>query len=674
MRRTLFSLSSLAALILAAPGAEAQPPPKQLCPTGQTQNSYRCVPIPNSFVSILGDSDTVNAHLPPADDATLAVGPFPLVSPVGMDPFTGFELYRVVKGSVNVGTNGYLDFAAVASAAGTASNEHPGDANSPNDCAMPWNDDLILFNATSSVDYNVGFYGPETFVAQWTDVANWIPVAGGDGGVGSFTFQCVLYSSAHPTLPNHIEFRYDRTTAPPVMAPCVAYDPTVPTTSSNVATSATVGTDSASGSSVTNIGVDATDRGAANSVYPACDIRLIPTTFLGGHAAFGGTITPAPADPWCSIVGLPGTMAIPPACITPPCRDDENFGMAAGALIPLPWKVFLGGHYFRHANMNSNGFLQLGSGSYFTNAVNAALPGTAEPDATFAPFWDDLETTGPMGMYVRIDGVPGCRVMTFEWNGMTKFTAPGGDCAGDGSVSFQVKIYEGGADAPQCAPGPPGLGTGRDLVEYHYDHAGFVPPVAPFTATIGWENYKGTVGGSLGGAVNPGPPVDPLFGPAKVVVDQCDCGTVRYYGNPSALNSACLPEIKTNCVPPRIGNLFGLQIVGGTAGGFGLFAFSFAPPLAPTKIGVPCGGLPIGPLSVWVNPVGLIFVGCGPLPGAVAPTPPSPCEGCCSLTIPIPPDPIFVCAHVFAQGVVFGPGVGGPFIELTEGAKITLGP
>jgi hypothetical protein len=681
MKRGHLVLAGIAAGI-ASVDAGAQNTP---CPPSVPEQSYRSVPVRNSFLSIVGDPDTVNVVFPEPDDATVTVGVFPLMS-AGGDPFAGFQFFGAPRTGFRVSTNGFVQFNLAASSA-SATNKHPGDAANQDDCVMPWHDDLILFNPTSRVDTNVGFYGPETLVVQWTDVANWYPVNGNvDAGVGSFTFQAVLYSSSHATLPNAIEFRYDRTTAPPVMNPCqgVSADPLNPTVytynGSTAATSATIGVESESDFSSTNVGVEPTDRGAANQVFPACDLRLLPASFNGGHAAHAVTMNLVPQEPYCSIVGIPGTVAVGPPCQAGyTCYEVGEAVTMDGVPIPLPWKVSLFGRAFTTANMSDNGFMNLGAGAglYIANGT-VIFPSTAEPEAAFAPFWDGLEGAAPGGgMFWRVDGLPGCRVMTFEWKnfgGSVPASPVGpGDCMADGNASFQVKLYEGGATSPHCAPGFPPVGLGDDLVEFHYDHASFVPSATGFTASIGMDNYKGTVGVST--SLTPNESGFPFLGPtpAKLVFDVCDCGTVRYFGDPSALNSSCLPEIRTNAVPPLIGNLFGLQIVGGSAGGVGLFAISFGAPLPPTPLNVPCGGLVLGPLTVWVNLTASTFIDCGPTLGALPPTPASPCEGCCNLEFAIPNDPFLLCQPVFAQGVVVGIGGGGVFVELTEGARVTIG-
>ena len=653
-------LSGGAALVALIPLAAAQDDP---CPPGAAiPCSYRVSPIPNGYASILGAGGTVVlGFLAGADDASLPV-------PLGGFPFNFYCIPQA--GPLAVCTNGFANFGAASTA---FTNHHPGDAATPNNAIMPWHDDLIMPAAAlpvPAVAYNFGFYGPGSLVVQWTNMATW--TAGGLGA-GSISFQAVLWSTPTAGLGDTIEFRYDRSTAPPVMAPCLVAGGGP----STFATSATVGLDSAGTTPAAVIGVDATDRGAANSVTPPCDIRLTPVPFSGTEQNYLFTSSIVPQEPFCHIEGLPGTLVVGPSCAGTPCYDDDGSAHADGVQIPLPWKFTLSGRALKHAQMDSNGYLQLGAGNLASAFGNAAVPGPAQPNAILAPFWDDLEGApiGPIGsgMFYRVDGPPGCRVMTFEWHEMAAFVGASGDCVGAGNISFQVKIYEGSAgaivaSAPPCPYDVVVPGMGNDRVEFHYDHAAFVP--GPFTATIGIDNHDGSVGvASLPGTLNPAPPVTTAGTPGKVVVDQCDFGVVRYYGDPTTSCPApllsCLPEIKSNGVPPRIGNPFGLEMIGGSPG-FPLLNLFFGPPLPGIRTPVPCGGLPSSFGTFWA-PLGLILAAPG--------TGGFPCGSCGEWPLPIPANPAFVGTYVWAQAfnITLVPIPPGFCVEATEGAKIIIG-
>ncbi|HKB17181.1 MAG TPA: hypothetical protein VKF62_14030, partial [Planctomycetota bacterium] len=466
-------------------------------------------------------------------------------------------------------------------------------------------------------------------------------------GAGSISFQTVLWSTPTAGLGDTIEFRYDRSTAPPVMAPCLVggLGP------STFSTSATVGLDSAGTTAVAVIGVDATDRGAGNSVFTPCDVRLTPVPFSGTEQNYLFTSSIVPQEPFCHIEGLPGTLATGPACALTPCYDDEPSAHLDGTQIALPWKFTLAGRAMKHAQMDSNGYLQLGGGNFTSIFTNAGIVAPGHPNSILAPFWDDLEggPIGPIGsgMFYRVDGTPGCRVMTFEWHEMAAFVGASGDCLGGGNISFQVKLFEGSAGSlaasvPPCPYDVVVPGMGNDRIEFHYDHAAFIP--GPFTATIGVENHDGSVGvASLPGTLNPAPPIASTGAPGKVVVDQCDFGVVRYYGDPGSTCLAgtvfCLPEIKSNAVPPRIGNPFALEMAGASPG-FPLLNLFFGPPLPGIRTPVPCGGLPSPFGTFWV-PLGLIL--------AVPSTGGAPCNSCAEWPLPIPLSPPLVGTYVWAQ-------------------------
>ncbi|HKB16535.1 MAG TPA: hypothetical protein VKF62_10740, partial [Planctomycetota bacterium] len=310
MRKALFL--GFAAALLTAPFALAQPgaPP---CPVGATVSGYRCDPVPNGFSSIVGLVGTVNVFLPATDDTTTPAIPFP----AGF----AFTYYGVAKASVSICSNGFLTLTPTTSA--SATNRHPEDGSAPNDVIFPWHDDLVVLAPGSSVDYRFDLTPlAETLTVQWTGVGNFVsgpPLV----ARGSFTFQCVLYASTHATLPNRIEFRYDRTTAPPVMSPCQTTNP------GTLATSATVGCEASSATAALNVGgAEPTDRGAANEAFPSCDIRLSPLTYSASTTS--ATATLVPQEPFCHIDGLPGTIVLPPPCIAGACYDDNNSSELTG--------------------------------------------------------------------------------------------------------------------------------------------------------------------------------------------------------------------------------------------------------------------------------------------------------------------------------------------------------
>ena len=648
--KSLFIAGAAASMFLFAGNSLGQ---AGACPAGAPVASYRVSPIANAYATIVGDPNTTTLFgfaLPPLDDASVAV-PLPAGFP--------FAFYGVPRTAMNVCTNGFVDFAAAGQPSFT--NEQPGDGAAPNDCAMPWHDDLVLPTAGSKVAWNAGFYGPQTLVVEWRNVGTF---TGSTVPTSLFSFQCVLHASDHPTWPDAIEFRYDRTSAPPTLVPCFAWSP------STQAVSATIGTDGPSPQDAANAGVDAAERGAANSKFPPSDLRLTPASFAGSEQDASFTASLLTQEPYCSIAGLPGTVAVASPCLGPDCYADDNSAQVSGVQIALPWKFNLAGRPVRHANMNSNGYLQLGEGTFSPGSANALLPGPAEPDGVLAPFWDDLAGAGgASGMFGRVDGPAGCRIATFEWKHFTRHLWPGGNCAGGpGIVSFQVKLFEGGAGAPSSATGscPYGLvqpGIGEDRVEFHYDHAGFAP--GPFAATIGFENHKGTLGGTfVAGVANAAPPAG-----MKCVLVPCAAGTVRTFGEANRNHPAgCFPEFRTNGVPPRIGNPLELQVVGASPAAAAVLVLRLDSLAPGGSIPVPCGGIasPFG--TFWVDPLGPLT-----LLVLTATAPGGPCSGSAAVPMQIPNDSTLVGAVASAQWAVVQALPVGLGVEWTEAARVTVG-
>jgi hypothetical protein len=620
-----------------------------------TLQSYRTEPVPNVFNSIVTSGAGTPLVFGNADDADAAVV-FP--------PCFTFSYYRIAQTSIRVCTNGFAQFTGLANS--TFTNTHPDDTLAPEQAIFPWFDDLHLAG-TGTVQYLFDCTPAfETLTVEWNGVRNF-PAA----STAVFTFQMILYASTHSLLPDRIEFRYDRSTSPNLPACFNAL---------TAAESATVGCEGGFTPIPGNLGgIEATDRGAGNERFPECDIRISPT--VKTLALSSASMTTSVQGPFCTIVGLLGTNQVPNSCTGNPCPDEEESAFTGGAQIPFPWKVNFLGRIYSSVNMNPNGLLELGAGNFGGAAANLALPSPTQQNALLAPFWDDLEGAGPgSGMYWRVDGLPGCRVMTFEWVGKGSKAGLTGDCAtGGGFLSFQVKIYEGSAAAtvpsvPVCPYDVVIPGTGNDRIEYHYDLANFLP--GPFSASIGYEDHAGLfVGASLPGTPTiTGPPTTPPpVTPMMVTIDTCDCGQVRFYGdrtNNQSITSvpSSLPEIKANCVDPILGNPFGLQMVGSSAGLFPFLAIDLSGGIPGMRTPVPCAGLPFFGITLWVNPSTSVILSYPPTTGGNGLHP-----GCANASLPIPIFPGLVCAPIFAQWVAVGIISGQIVWEATEGAKIVIG-
>jgi hypothetical protein len=447
------------------------------------------------------------------------------------------------------------------------------------------------------------------------------------------------------------------------------------TNSGTFATSATIGCENASADPGT-AGHDATDRGAANAAFPPCDLRLLPESVVPVTVA--GTSALEIQEPFCSIDGVTGTVQLPVPCVNP-CYDDDNSSSLSGVEILLPWKLNLFGRPFRYVVMNANGVLFVADGSPGASSVNIALPGTTNPENVIAPFWDDLEGTAASKLLYRVDGLPGGRVMTFEWKAFGKFTGTRGDCTNaGGNISTQVKLFEGGAgslmaSSPPCPYETVVPGIGNDRLEFHYDHGAFAPPAAPavFNATIGAENWKGTIGNTcVAGTANAAPPLIGGAG-AKCVISTCDTGTIRFFGdaNNNGQPGARIPEIKTNGAAPVNGNLTSLDIVGASPGSDAYLLLQLGGAIQPTSIPVPCGGLPLnlgalGSITLWLDVTSPGFLLVGPLPTSNS--------GCVHLDLPIMAG--LSGFTVYAQWVAILTVAGAiQAIEVTEGLRIVFG-
>jgi hypothetical protein len=610
--------------------------------------SYTCVPTGSLFSSIVGLAGTVLVPFTTADDEVLAL-PFP--------PGFTFASYGVAQTTISISINGNAHFGTFGSP--DYVNRHVGDNAIPNGGIFPWFDDLHLGGATGAS--GPGFVyarfdlapGAESLTIEWNTVRNYPATS-----TSTFTFQTVLFASTHGTLPNVIDFRYNRASQPGL-------------TVCQGAPSATVGLEpNLTAPSVPLGAIDCSGREAANETFPRCDLRMTPRQRAEANASVSMTVVAQPA--FCSIIGMTGTQAAGTACAGTTCYDDENTSDMAGTAIQLPWKVNFAGRHFKSVNMNSNGLLGLGQGETFFNFTNGTLPaGGTEPDLVLAPFWDDLESTLPgAGMFWRLDGSPGCRVATFEWSNMGRWITPGGDCqAISGSlVSFQVRIYEGSAGTlfmltGQCPYDFVLPGVGNDRIEFWYDHVNFQP--SAYTATIGWEDATGAAGGVLPGSPTLSAlPLNATGAPGMVVLATCDTGQVRYYGDPS--NSGApgllLPEIRTNCVAPIVGNPFGLTLHGSSPSSIALMLVDLGPPLPGTKTPVPCGGIPtpfgIANVNIFSAALFNFFVGFT-----------GPGVGCATFPLTIPANPALIGLTLYAQwGVLAGTGT-----EVTEGVKVVIG-
>jgi hypothetical protein len=137
----------------------------------------------------------------------------------------------------------------------------------------------------------------------------------------------------------------------------------------------------------------------------------------------------------------------------------------------LPWTFRMYGRDYTMVWVSTNGWLALGPPSQSNPAdSNVAIPSTPQPNRLIAPFWDDLWVKGGEGgiWYQTFDD----SVLVIEWHHARRK-----GCL-DPSLNFEAKLFRSGAIEFHYA----GVTTG----DQRYD--------AGMSATIGIENYAGTVG------------------------------------------------------------------------------------------------------------------------------------------------------------------------------------
>ncbi|MCI0589119.1 MAG: hypothetical protein L0323_20065 [Planctomycetes bacterium] len=660
------------ALLLLAPvvaAALCERAGAQPCAPPIMEFSYRVLPTDSGFASIEFLPGTVvelDAMIAPFNDVTT-----PLVTPPGFV----IAYFGIPSVDFAINANGWLAFpsfgAPPAPGPTPQSNGHLGNpAVLPNNMVCPFWEDLVGLPTCFPGAKVMWLYpAPDgSCTVEWKGVEMHLGAGAGEGTC--FSFQAKLFPAFHPFQPNEIEFRYDMASPPPAaIMPCAPWLPVGTAANSYFAVSATIGLEDYAGFT----GVEATERGAGNPGFPPYGVRFVPAIFDGPDMGVPGAyvVTPGPG-PLMHIEGLVDTVEPLAAgagwCAgVGACYDDDNSARNLGVLSDLPWKVNLYGRFARNFNLMTNGYVGLGQGT-FRNFFDPGVVGVAEPNlALFAGSedWQGIAPSDECGapsssIFYRVDGLPGARVVTFEWHDGHPYTGPGCSAA-MGHCSFQARIYEAGAAAgglavaAGCPAFPPFVfpGVGDDAVEFLWSGACTAPPLASLI-----ENWNGATSHAAG------------FGPgAGTLFTPCPWGLIHYYGDPSmaGLAAACLPEIRGNNVPPVIGNAeFGVSLVRATPGGFAVLMVSVGA-FAGLGIPVPPGGITFPGLGTfWVGlplatmiPLGVTF-GAGP------------CLGYSTVTLPIPPDPALIGGVVFAQIGNLVPAAG-ISVELTEGMKIVIG-
>ncbi|HET6201621.1 MAG TPA: hypothetical protein VFI25_02330 [Planctomycetota bacterium] len=627
MRR---GLSSLLAVPLFAGVSLAQSTP---CVAGAPVPSYSACPFAAGFVSILGDPGAVVLPFAPCADND-AIGPQGVALPFA------FSYFGVAVGAARPTTNGYMKILGPGGTVNSAANLPFPSSSTPQSLVAPFWDDLKTGPATdaSTIAY---LSSPASFVVEWNNMK--FSSAGATGGSpgrnGSVTFQAALFPNGQ------IEFRYgpyvppDTSACPPYAADSCGAVSAFPQSGPT----ASIGLENGDGT----VGVDGTGFGAGNAAPPRHNLRFVPGIVL--PVAVSYAVLPTGAPPFASIAGQPGTVpflpsasfALPDSC--PPCSDDSSWmrqpsagpGSPAVGLGALLWPFTLFGAVARTFNMNSNGLLVLGDGLGQDLPANAAPSSPAAPNCYLAPFWDDLEGKATSFAGVKSTGVPGGRLMTFEWSDFGLFDGTSGDCATTAnSLRMQVVLHEG-----------------SDEIEFRYDHA--APLGGGFSATAAIESATGLT--SL--AVLPGS-ANASLPPTNVLLEPCGCGTVRFFGTPCPGTAGFSPRIGTTGVAPTLGSTsFGVTLVDALPGAFSSVALGFGP--------APPGGIPVAP------PCALFGTIVGTALGGVT-TPGPPGSGTRCATIPIPNDPVLSCGAITLQWSVVDFGAVSGIVSMSEAILVRL--
>jgi hypothetical protein len=618
-------------LLLAARCALAQSTP---CVAGAPVSSYSVCPIAAGFASILGDPAATVLSFAPCTDNDAS-------GPQGISLQFPFSFFGSPVGAARPTTNGYMRLLGAGGGPGTSpANMTLPSSLSPNSLVAPFWDDLKT-GPTGDPSTIAVLSTPALFVVEWNNMK--FSAAGATGGSpgrnGSVTFQAVLFPNGQ------IEFRYGPY-VPPDTTACPPYPPDSCGAASAFPQSgptASIGLEDATGAR----GVDGTGFGAGNAAPPRHNLRFVPGDVVPVTVTYSLIATGLP--PFISIEGQPGTvpllpgpsLASPASC--PPCPDDSSWlrqptaGAGSPAVGPgsLLWPFTLFDALARNFNLSANGVLVLGDGLGSDLAANAAPATSAAPNAYLAPFWDDLEARPTSFVGVKATGPAGFRLQTFEWSDFGPADGTSGDCAaGPGTLSMQVVLHEG-----------------TDQIEFRYDHA--APLGAGFTATVALES---TTGGAsfdvLPGNQNAALPA------TNLLLEPCQCGTVRHFGVPCAGTGGIVPRIGTTGVAPTLGATnFGVTLVDAPPGAVSAATIGFG-------LGLP-GGIPVAP------PCALFGTFVSTAFGGVTTGGP-PGSGTRCVMVPIPADPAVSCAAPTFQWAVLDAGAASGIAAVTESILVQI--
>ena len=147
-----------------------------------------------------------------------------------------------------------------------------------------------------------------------------------------------------------------------------------------------------------------------------------------------------------------------------PSGDDGNVD------IPIGFTFNYCGGSYTQAKLSTNGWLSLNQTGTLGYA-NLALFDNSAPNATLAPWWDDLTDDATSSVSYKTEGVAPNRIFTAEW-----YRVPTYFTGATSRISFQVKLYET-----------------TNVLEFHYGSYEPLTNYASEGASIGVEDAVGGI-------------------------------------------------------------------------------------------------------------------------------------------------------------------------------------
>lgn len=255
-----------------------------------------------------------------------------------------------------------------------------------------------------------------------------------------------------------------------------------------------------------------------------------------------------------------------PVSLSAVAGDPKDRGRAT---LPLGFTASFYGRSYTQITVSANGMAFLEPSSQVNQTTdfssNLSMPNTAEPNATLAPFWDDLfgRNAASVVRSQAVSGVNGSG-LAIEWSDWNAFGTS------TYSLTFQLRLWQNG------------------IVEFYYGD--MVGSGSTLTATVGIENGQGTVGLNGKGC-----------SPTCKVADIATNSLIRFGPPPGP--DLSVSSLQVNSMTPSGGNLvvsttIGLRNFGSqAANGFTYRLYLSENTLYEPGLDTPVGGAQ-GPLSV----------------------------------------------------------------------------